>query len=73
MEQDRYIQPKNCEKDKSYYIKISGNSVDGTYQEVRFLSYRPHPAEVLIHDGDRIRVIHRSFLYIKESGSGGHG
>jgi len=67
MEQDRYIQPDSCELDKSYYIKTNGKDSEVSYQEVRFISYRPHPAEVLIHDGEKPRVIHRCILYAKES------
>ena len=67
MEQDKYIQPDSCEMDRSYYIKTNGKGSESSYQEVRFLSYRPHPAEVLIHDGEKPRVIHRCILYAKGS------
>ena len=70
MEEKRYIQPKSCDKGKKYYIKVDGNGTDAQYKKVRFLGYRPHPAEVLIRDGDRIRVIHRSILYLRESDDG---
>ena len=73
MGQERYFQPESCEIDKNYYIKTNGNGMGVVYQQVRFLSYRPHPAEVLIHDGDKIRVIHRSILFVKRSSNGEHG
>ena len=70
MEQDKYIQPDSCEMDRSYYVKANEKGSEASYQEVRFLGYRPHPAEVLIHDGEKTRVIHRCILYEKESNNG---
>ena len=70
MNQDHYRQPKSCQADGIYYLKISGSNGKAEYKKVRFLSYRPHPAEVLVHDGQRPRVIHRRFLFIKVSGNG---
>ena len=72
MGQSRYIQPKSCELNKTYYMKMGGNGTRVRYKKVRFLGYRPHPAEVLIHDGDRIRVIHRSILYLRKLDKGGY-
>ena len=71
MEQDKYIQPDSCEMNRSYYVKTNGRGSGASYQKVRFLSYRPHPAEVLIHDGEKARVIHRCILYEKGSNNGG--
>ena len=73
MGQEGYFQPESCELDKKYYIKTNANGIGEVYQQVRFLSYRPHPAEVLIQDGDKIRVIHRSILFVKESSNGERG
>lgn len=72
MGQEKYIQPDSCEINKRYYIKLNGKGSDPRYQEVRFLGYRPHPAEVLVHDGEKSRVIHRCILYMKESGDGSY-
>ena len=71
MGQEKYIQPDRCEIDRSYYIKLNGEGSEASYQAVRFVSYRPHPAEILIHDGEKSRVIHRRILYAKESNNGG--
>ena len=73
MGQEEYFQPESCELDKNYYLKTNGSTTGLVYRQVRFLSYRPHPAEVIIADGDKIRVIHRSMLFAKESSNGEHG
>lgn len=73
MAQGRFIQPDSCEIDKQYYLRSNGNGSGVLYKEVRFLSYRPHPAEVLIHDGVKPRVIHRCFLFERVPGNGQDG
>ena len=65
-----YIQPTSCIKDKCYYLKTGRNDRGPIYQEVRFVSYRPHPAEILVDDGNQIRMVHRSLLFTKRSGNG---
>ncbi len=70
MNKDRYIQPGSCRTNGIYYLKIIDKGGKARYLEVKFLSYRPHPAEVVVHDGDHTRVIHRRFLYSKESDNG---
>ena len=67
MNQDHYSQPKSCRAGGIYYLKISGANGKAEYKKVQFLSYRPHPAEVLVHDGQRPRVVHRRVLYLKTS------
>jgi hypothetical protein len=69
MSQERFAQPVSCERNESYYLKVIGNGNEQNYIKVHFVSYRPHPAEVLIHDGFRIRMVHRALLYVKENGA----
>ena len=71
MSQDHYTQPKSCQANGIYYLKISASNGKAEYKKVRFLGYRPHPAEVLVHDGRKPRVVHRRFLYTKISANGG--
>ena len=70
MQKGDYIQPESCENDHYYYLLVKRNPGKTKYQQVRFLSYRPHPAEALVHDGRRPRVVHRRFLFCKASGNG---
>lgn len=70
MGHENFIQPDSCEIDGGYYIKSNEKRSGAKCQKVRFLCYRPHPAEVLIHDGDKPRVIHRNILYAKKSDEG---
>ena len=65
-----YSQPESCQRGGVYYLKKSGTGGNVEFDEVRFLSYRPHPAEALVHDGRRPRVVHRRFLFCKASGNG---
>ena len=65
MGHSRYSQPESCRVGENYYGKIDQNGSGASYQPVRFLGYRPHPGEVLVHDGQRPRVIHRYYLYQK--------
>lgn len=60
-----YIQPDSCETDQIYYQKMNRDGSAPIYQKVRFLAYCPHPAEVIIDDGERARVIHRCDLFAK--------
>ena len=66
MRQGIFIQPASCQADGMYYLRINQNGFGWAYQRVKFLAYRPHPAEVLVHDGHKARVVHRRFLYCKE-------
>ena len=70
MSQETYIQPASCVKDQYYYLKVSGNGREAKYLVVRFVGYRPHPAEILIDDGNQIRMVHRSLLFIKHRADG---
>ena len=69
MGQARYIQPESCSIGKYYYLQTTSNGNLPDYKKVRFIGYRPHPAEVLVQDGNRIRVIHRRALFLKERDS----
>jgi hypothetical protein len=70
MDPEGYYQPKSCEINQRYYLRVVKNGSEVNFQRVRFIGYCPHPAEILIHDGKRIKVVHRTFLYLKESRSG---
>ncbi len=70
MDRERYFQPDSCQINRKYYLKISENGSGPNYRQVRFISYRPHPAEVMVHDGTRSRVIHRVDLYQKAADEG---
>ena len=65
MEERGYFQPESCCRGKEYYIKANGKLDQISYTKVEFLKYRPHPAEVLVLDCGKPRVIHRINLYRK--------
>ncbi len=65
MKQSSYYQPDTCIPGKQYYIKTKGPGSATQYKGVKFISYRPHPAEVLIREDNITRVIHRIYLLQK--------
>jgi hypothetical protein len=73
MGMDEYTQPQSCITGRRYFLKITHKETMATYQSVEFIGYRPHPAEVLVHDGIRARVIHRNDLFQKNGGQIGPG
>ena len=62
---DCYSQPETCSPDEQYYLLINKPDLSPVFRKVKFIGYRPHPAEVLIDDGNIKKVIHRLHLYQK--------
>jgi len=67
MKRAGYMQPDSCEVGGDYFFKTNGKIAGAEYRKVKFLSYLPHPAEVLVHDGEKCRIIHRRFLYTERN------
>jgi len=65
MEQNGYYQPVTCIPGERYYMKNDKQKTPTQYKRVEFISYRPHPAEVVIREGKKPRVIHRAYLFQK--------
>lgn len=65
MQTENYFQPDTCIPGKVYFVKIENTDSTSNYLSVKFVSYCPHPAEVIIRDGDRTKVIHRIYLLQK--------
>lgn len=65
MHTENYFQPDTCIPGKEYYIKIKDPDMTSKYKSVRFIGYCPHPAEIIIRDGIRTKVIHRIYLLQK--------
>jgi len=65
MRHDEYFQPDTCIPGKQYFIKTDDGKSTIRFLRVKFIEYRPHPAEVIIHDGSRIKVVHRKNLFQK--------
>jgi hypothetical protein len=63
MEKNGYYLPDSCLAGNDYYLKIKSNSEFSEYRKVIFMSYRPHPAEVLIRDREKPRMVYRSDLF----------
>ena len=68
--QQPFTQPETCQTGQAYFLKIERNGSGPIYQPVSFLAYRPCPGEVLVHDGLKPRVVHRTYLYQKGVGNG---
>ncbi|MCJ7734511.1 MAG: hypothetical protein MUP11_08175 [Anaerolineales bacterium] len=68
MDDTRYQRPESCQQGKDYYFRIAEDLRSVRYKKVKFLSYRPHPAEVLISKEGIPRKIHRIDLYQRRNG-----
>ena len=68
MEMNGYYLPESCISGSEYYLKIKSNNEFSEYERVIFLSYRPHPGEVLVMYGNRSRMVYRSDLFTRQVG-----
>lgn len=68
MRYDKYSQPDTCVPGKQYYVKRKINDSNLDFVRVKFISYCPHPAEVVVQEGCRNMVIHRMNLYQRFEG-----
>jgi len=62
---ESYFQPDTCIPGKQYYIKITDQDSTIRFKGVKFINYCPHPAEVIVREGSRTKVIHRVYLLQK--------
>jgi len=67
MSNQEFIQPDRWEIGRKYYLRLNKNGSGVSYQAVKLMSYRPHPAELIIYDGEKKRMVHRRVLFLKES------
>ncbi len=65
MKKNGYCLPGSCLAGSEYYLKIKSNSEVTVFKRVIFLSYRPHPGEVMIREGNRSRMVYRSDLFTR--------
>jgi len=70
MELNGYYLSESCISGSEYYLKIKSNNGISNYKKVVFLSYRPHPGEVLVRDGNKSRMVYRSDLFTRKIGNG---
>ena len=61
----RYSQPETCVPGEQYYLLIKKPDLSTVFRKVKFIGYRPHPAEVLVEDRNIKKVIHRVNLFQK--------
>ena len=66
MNKNGFYRPESCRKEEKYYIEDDENSKDVEYKPVEFVSYRPHPGELLIRENGVARVIYRRQLYARK-------
>lgn len=69
MEGKVYFQPETCVPGELYYIKVKENGSRTKYHSVKFIGYCPHPAEVIVRNNGRTKVVHRIYLYQKNGKS----
>jgi hypothetical protein len=62
VENNGYYLPDSCIEGETYYVRDDYTAMVNSYQPVIFLSYRPHPGEVLIKENGEIRVMQRRYL-----------
>jgi hypothetical protein len=65
MQYENYFQPDTLIQGKLYYVKTTDSDLPINFLPVKFVDYRPHPAEVLVWEGSRTKVIHRVNLLQK--------
>lgn len=66
MERNGYYLTESCKLGKEYYIKVKSDLEHAKFKKVKFLSYRPHPGEVMVRDGNRSRMVYRSNLFSRQ-------
>ena len=66
MNKNGFYRPERCRKEEEYYIEDDENSKDVEYKTVEFVSYRPHPGELVIREDGVARVIYRRQLYARK-------
>jgi len=67
MYHENYFQPDTCIPGKEYYIKTIGLDAKIKVQSVVFVAYCPHPAEVIVRNDGKNKVIRRVYMLQKNS------
>ena len=68
MNNNGFYRPESCRVGEEYYIGKEDNSNNVEYKPVQFVSYRPHPGELLIREDGISTVIYRRQLYARKKG-----
>ena len=58
-----YYLPGSYNLGEDYFIKVNNNNGQAEFNVVVFVSYRPHPGEVIVRDENRTRMVYRSDLF----------
>ncbi|MCJ7718039.1 MAG: hypothetical protein MUO54_16170 [Anaerolineales bacterium] len=66
MNKNGYYRPESCQVGNEYFIREENNSTNEMYKLVVFVSYRPHPGELLIKEDGVTSVIYRRQLYARK-------
>jgi len=62
MQPVNYFHPDTCIPGKQYFIKTKGLDSTINIKSVIFVGYCPHPAEIIVRQDGRNKVIHRVYL-----------
>jgi hypothetical protein len=65
MKKNGYYLPGSCRAGNEYFLRTKSNSEIPEFRRVIFLGYRPHPAEVIIREGNKSRMVYRSDLFTR--------
>jgi hypothetical protein len=66
MNKNGFYRPERCQTGEEYFIMKEKNSTKVEYKHVEFVSYRPHPGELVIREDGVARVIYRRQLYARK-------
>ena len=67
MKMNGYYLPGSCRAGGEYYLRIKTDSDLQEFIKVVFIGYRPNPAEVVVRDAGRSRMVYRSDLYSRKT------
>jgi len=66
MNNNGFYRPERCQEGEEYFILEEDNLPKVEYKIVEFVSYRPHPGELVIKEDGVARVIYRRQLYARK-------
>ena len=66
MNKNGFYRPESCREGEEHFIMKEKDSTKVEYKHVEFVSYRPHPGELVTREDGVARVIYRRQLYARK-------
>lgn len=63
MGKNGYCPVYSCKKGEEYFIRTISDSGMMEYKRIEFRNYRPHPGEITVKDGEKVRLAYRADLF----------